>query len=71
MLIHLFKCCGVSLGFGRAMGNDEAVTPVFPNSDYCTGIAGCVAVMHALIRRAEEGGSYGVDVSTLRGVPEV
>jgi crotonobetainyl-CoA:carnitine CoA-transferase CaiB-like acyl-CoA transferase len=27
-------CCGVSMEFGRAMGNDEAVTPVFPNSDY-------------------------------------
>lgn len=27
-------CCGVSMEFGRAMGNDEPVTPVFPNSDY-------------------------------------
>lgn len=62
------------------MGVDEAVTPVFPNSDYwygpglrlgarlvaklcSTGIAGSIAVMHALIRRAEQGGSYGVDVS--------
>lgn len=45
------------------MGNNEAVTPVFPNSDYCTGIAGTVAVMHALIRRAKDGGSYGIDVS--------
>lgn len=27
-------CCGVSMEYGRAMGNDEAVTPVFPNSDY-------------------------------------
>ena len=25
---------GVSMEFGRAMGNDEPVTPVFPNSDY-------------------------------------
>jgi crotonobetainyl-CoA:carnitine CoA-transferase CaiB-like acyl-CoA transferase len=47
------------------MGNDEAVTPVFPNSDYCTGIAGCVAVLHALTRRSEEGGCYGVDVTFL------
>jgi crotonobetainyl-CoA:carnitine CoA-transferase CaiB-like acyl-CoA transferase len=46
------------------MGNDEAVTPVFPNSDYCTGVAGSIAVMHALVRRAEEGGSWGIDVST-------
>ena len=28
-----------------------------------TGIIGSTAVLHALIRRAEEGGSYGVDVS--------
>ena len=27
-------CCGVSHGFGKAMGVNEAVTPVFPNSDY-------------------------------------
>ncbi|KXN81472.1 Succinate--hydroxymethylglutarate CoA-transferase [Leucoagaricus sp. SymC.cos] len=26
---------GVSLEFGRAMGIDEPVTPVFPNSDFC------------------------------------
>lgn len=45
------------------MGNDEAVTPVFPNSDYCTGIAGAVAVLQALIQRADDGGSYGIDVS--------
>ena len=28
--------CGVSFEFGRAMGHNEPVTPVFPNSDYCT-----------------------------------
>ena len=55
--------CGVSLAYGRAMGLDEAVTPVFPNSDYCTGIIGSVATLHALINRDDEGGSYGVDVS--------
>jgi hypothetical protein len=27
-------CCGISIGFGRAMGLDEPVTPVFPNSDF-------------------------------------
>ncbi|CZT14614.1 related to acyl-CoA transferases/carnitine dehydratase [Ramularia collo-cygni] len=54
---------GISYGFGRAMGNDEPCTPVFPNSDYCTGIAGCVGVMQALIERAEKGGSYVVDFS--------
>ncbi|KAI5921703.1 CoA-transferase family III [Camillea tinctor] len=55
-------CCGVSMEYGRAMGNDEAVTPVFPNSDYCTGISGTVAVLDALIKRAEHGGSYSVDI---------
>ncbi|OJD33683.1 uncharacterized protein BKCO1_2800014 [Diplodia corticola] len=57
-------CCGVSLEFGRAMGlPDEAVTPPFPNSDHCTGVIGCVAVLHALMERGEHGGSYGVDVA--------
>ena len=48
------------------MGNDEAVTPVFPNSDYCTGVCGSSGVLEALVRRAESGGSYGVDVSRFR-----
>ncbi|KAI8961389.1 CoA-transferase family III [Daldinia sp. FL1419] len=56
-------CCGVSMAYGRAMGNDEAVTPVFPNSDYCTGLCGSTGVLEALARRAEHGGSYGVDVA--------
>lgn len=56
-------CCGVSLEFGRAMGNEEAVTPVFPNSDYCTGIAGVSGILDALMQRAEKGGSYTVDVA--------
>jgi hypothetical protein len=29
-----------------------------------TGIAGAIGVMHALVRRSEEGGSFGIDVST-------
>jgi crotonobetainyl-CoA:carnitine CoA-transferase CaiB-like acyl-CoA transferase len=56
-------CCGVSIEFGRAMGNDEPVTPVFPNSDFCTGTSGVIAVLNALLRRGSEGGSYKVDVS--------
>ena len=28
------KCCGVALGYGRAMGLDEPVIPPFPNSDH-------------------------------------
>ena len=59
------------MGYGRAMGNDEAVTPVFPNSDYCTGIAGAIGVMQALIRRSEEAGSYGIDASSFQKFVEV
>ncbi|KIX06703.1 uncharacterized protein Z518_04679 [Rhinocladiella mackenziei CBS 650.93] len=55
--------CGVSLEFGRAMGLDEPVTPVFPNSDYCSGIAGAVGILTALLQRAERGGSYTVDIA--------
>ncbi|KAK6371411.1 hypothetical protein LTS17_009142 [Exophiala oligosperma] len=54
---------GISTGFGRAMGNDEAVTPVFPNSDYCTGIIGTCGALHALMDQAAHGGSYLVDTS--------
>ncbi|KAH0842473.1 hypothetical protein AYO21_10776 [Fonsecaea monophora] len=54
---------GVSMGYGRAMGHDEAVTPVFPNSDYCTGIIGTCGALHALMERASQGGSYLVDTS--------
>jgi hypothetical protein len=45
------------------MGNHEPVTPVFPNSDYCTGVAGATGILQALIERAEKGGSFVVDVS--------
>ncbi|KAK7181919.1 hypothetical protein DPSP01_009516 [Paraphaeosphaeria sporulosa] len=54
---------GVSMEFGRAMGNDEPVTPVFPNSDFCTGTAGVVAVLDAILRRGADGGSYKVDIA--------
>lgn len=56
-------CCGVSLAYGKAMGHEAAVTPIFPNSDYCTGIIGSCSVLHALINRGEQGGSYGINVS--------
>lgn len=54
---------GVSYGFGRAMGVDEPVTPVWPNSDFCTGASGAIGIIQALIERAEKGGSYVVDVA--------
>ena len=57
------QCCGVSMEFVRAMGNDEAVTPVFPNSDYCTRVAGSAGILSALIERAEKGASYSIDVA--------
>lgn len=56
-------CSGVSMGFGRAMGNNEPVTPVLPNSDYCTGIAGSCAVLQALVLRGKQGGSYLIDTA--------
>lgn len=58
-------CVGISWGFGKAMGlqNGEAVTPVFPNSDYMTGIAGVAAVLSTLLMRAQHGGSYKVDLA--------
>ena len=56
-------CTGVSMGFGRAMGLNEAVTPVLPNSDYCTGIAGACGVLEALMLRAEKGGSVLVSIA--------
>ncbi|KAH6988324.1 putative alpha methylacyl-CoA racemase [Ilyonectria sp. MPI-CAGE-AT-0026] len=54
---------GVSMEFGRAMGNDEPVTPVFPNSDFCTGVSGTCAILDAILRRGRDGGSYLVDVA--------
>jgi hypothetical protein len=58
-------CVGISWGFGKAMGlqDGEAVTPVFPNSDYMTGIAGVSGILCALMQRAEKGGSYKVDIA--------
>ncbi|KAJ5116965.1 hypothetical protein N7456_001313 [Penicillium angulare] len=55
--------CGVSYEYGRATGNDEPVTPVFPNSDYCTGAIGVSGVINAIIERAEKGGSIHLDTS--------
>ncbi|KAI9306524.1 putative L-carnitine dehydratase [Cunninghamella echinulata] len=63
-------CCGVSTKFAEAlalatgdsgMKKGEAITPVLPNSDYCTGSAGATAVIQALIDRSTKGGSYVID----------
>ena len=55
--------CGISLEFGRAMGHNEPVTPAYPNSDYCAGVAGVCGVFDALMQRSEKGGSYVVDIA--------
>ncbi|OZJ06122.1 hypothetical protein BZG36_01055 [Bifiguratus adelaidae] len=56
-------CTGVSWAFSQAVGVDEPITPVFPNSDYCTGISGAIAVIQALMNRSIRGGSFRVDVA--------
>jgi crotonobetainyl-CoA:carnitine CoA-transferase CaiB-like acyl-CoA transferase len=55
--------CGASDGFGKAMGHGEPVQPIFPHSDYCTGISGTCAILVALLRRGEKGGSYAIDLA--------
>ncbi|ESK89133.1 CAIB/BAIF family enzyme [Moniliophthora roreri MCA 2997] len=55
--------CGLSLEYGRAMGHDEPVSPVFPHLDYGTGVAGSIGAIQALIERGDKGGSYVVDVA--------
>ncbi|KAI5803781.1 CAIB/BAIF family enzyme [Geopyxis carbonaria] len=54
---------GVSHAFGAAMGHAAPVTPVFPNSDYCTGAAGATGVLEALAARGTAGGSYSLDIA--------
>ncbi|KAI0155424.1 CAIB/BAIF family enzyme [Hypoxylon sp. FL1284] len=54
---------GVAWQFGRMWGAGEPVMPFLPNSDFQTGVVGCVAVMNALDRRARTGGSYLVSAS--------
>jgi hypothetical protein len=54
-------CCGVSWKFGQSVGVEEPITPVFPNSDFCTGTAGATAVIQALIEKSQKGGSYVID----------
>ncbi|KAH7199172.1 CoA-transferase family III domain-containing protein [Fusarium oxysporum] len=54
---------GVSWLVGRFFGLDEPVVPPLPNSDYQTGIIGLVGILAAVDRRANEGGSYLVDIS--------
>ncbi|KAH6906120.1 CAIB/BAIF family enzyme [Coprinopsis sp. MPI-PUGE-AT-0042] len=56
--------CGTSYGFGKAMGLDEPVTPALgPDIRTSTGAAGAVGILEALIKKAETGGSYVVDIA--------
>jgi hypothetical protein len=45
------------------MGLNEPVTPIFPHSDYCSGITGSIGILLALLRRGEKGGSFTVDLA--------
>jgi hypothetical protein len=54
---------GASWEQGKFLGLSEPVVPLLPNSDYQTGLVGAIAVMQALMQRADVGGSYGVFVS--------
>ncbi|KAK8063358.1 caib baif family enzyme [Apiospora saccharicola] len=55
---------GLAWEFSKFMGIEgEPVVPPLPNSDYQTGIVGCLAIMNALDRRARKGGNYLVSVS--------
>lgn len=56
-------CCGISYKFGRSLGLDEPITPVLPNSDFCTGSIGATSVIQALIDRSTKSGSYVIDTA--------
>ncbi|PPQ67239.1 hypothetical protein CVT24_011558 [Panaeolus cyanescens] len=55
--------CGMSHEYGKALGVDGPVGPVFPSADYSTGVAGATGVLQAIIQRGAKGGSYVVDVA--------
>ncbi|KAI1178076.1 CoA-transferase family III domain-containing protein [Nemania sp. FL0916] len=55
---------GIAWLFGRFWGrDDEPVMPFLPNSDFQTGIVGCIGIMNALDRRSKKGGNYLVSAS--------
>ncbi|KAI1428677.1 CoA-transferase family III domain-containing protein [Xylaria sp. FL1777] len=54
---------GIGWLFGGMWGRDEPVMPFLPNSDFQTGIVGCIGVMNALDRRNKKGGNYLVSTS--------
>ncbi|KAI2602538.1 CoA-transferase family III [Hypoxylon sp. NC1633] len=54
---------GIAWLFARMWEMDEPVMPFLPNSDFQTGIVGCIAIMNALDKRAKRGGNYLVSMS--------
>ncbi|KAI0536516.1 CoA-transferase family III domain-containing protein [Xylaria digitata] len=54
---------GIGWLFGRMWGRDEPVMPFLPNSDFQTGIVGCIGIMNALDGRNKKGGNYLVSTS--------
>lgn len=56
---------GIAWLFARMWDADavEPVMPFLPNSDFQTGIVGCIGIMNALDKRAKKGGNYLVSMS--------
>ncbi|KAI0146224.1 CAIB/BAIF family enzyme [Xylariaceae sp. FL1272] len=54
---------GIGWLYGQMWDKDEPVMPFLPNSDFQTGIAGCIGIMNALDKRAKQGGNYLVSTS--------
>ncbi|RBR18746.1 uncharacterized protein FIESC28_05887 [Fusarium coffeatum] len=57
--------CSVGLSYlqGKFLGLDEAVVPLFPNSDYQTGLVGAAAAIRALLARTQEDVTFDIDIS--------
>ncbi|KAG5775510.1 hypothetical protein H9Q73_010827 [Fusarium xylarioides] len=49
--------------WGKFLGLDEAVVPLFPNSDYQTGLVGAAAAIQALLARTQENVTFDIDIS--------
>ncbi|KAI1009337.1 hypothetical protein LB504_002994 [Fusarium proliferatum] len=54
---------GLSYVQGKFLGLDEAVVPLFPNSDYQTGLVGAAAAIQALLVRTQEDVTFDIDIS--------
>jgi crotonobetainyl-CoA:carnitine CoA-transferase CaiB-like acyl-CoA transferase len=57
------SCTGMAIAQGSI--DSPQLAPTFPN-DYLTGFLGALGTLAALLRRAQEGGSYHVRVSLAR-----